>query len=243
MSNDDLITYDLGPQNDGEPAVVVPAEPVVSAVEEEPATASGEETPAEVEEETPRKKPGSQRERERRIAAEAQLELLKAQLAGKQPEAPKPEGKPTADQFTSHEEWIEALTDWKTDQKIQTREAEKAKTEAMTAWEAKKEAARDKYEDFDDALDGANASPVVLQKMLKSPVGADIGYFLATNPKELKKINAMDPEDAYDALKVIEKRFTGTQEPVKPPVKTPKPPSPVVAASVTRSGDGRIEVY
>jgi len=238
---------ELGTQFDGEPAVtapVVPAEEVKPVVEEEPATASGEETPAEVEaEEAPRKKPGSQREREKRIALEAEVRVLREQMAGIKPaDAPKPEGRPTADQFASHEEWIEAVTDWKVDQKLQAREAEKSKTAAMTAWEAKKEAAREKYEDFDDALESANASPIVLQALLESDTGADLAYHLATHPKELKEINTLGTRAAIHALDALEQRLTAPKP--KPTSKAPPPLVPVApSAGAHVVVDSRIEEF
>ena len=242
MSKEDLITYDLGPQNDGEPAVV---EAVAHVVEEkpvvEPEAKTGEETPAkEVPEEALPRIPGSRRDRERRIAAEAKLELLLAQQAGKAaPEAPK-QGKPTSDQFDTHDAYIEALTDWKVEEKLKSKSAESEKAKSLTGWEAKKDAAREKYEDFDEALESANASPVVLQVMLESDAGAEIAYYLATHPKELREINAMGTRAATHALDALEENLV---KPKTAPVKAPKPPSPVVATSVTRSNDGRLEVY
>ena len=238
---DDLVTYDEVPKNDGAPAVVEETAPVVEEKPvAEPEDKTGEETPAEeVPDEAPRKKPGSQRERERRIAAEAKLELLLAQQAGKAQETPKREGKPTSDQFDTHEAFIEALTDWKVEEKLKTKSVESEKAKSLTGWEAKKEAAREKYEDFDEALESANASPVVLQVMLESDAGAEIAYYLATHPKELREINSMGTRAATHALDALEDKL------VKPKstVKTPKPPTPVAATSVARNGDGRIEVY
>jgi hypothetical protein len=217
---------------DGEtPAVAEPVEEVKPVAETEPAAASGEETPAEVVvEDPPHKKPGSQREREKRIAVEAENRVLREQLAGGKPvEAPKPQGKPTADQFESHEEWIEALTDWKTDQKIQAREAEKAKTDAVNSWEAKKEAAREKYEDLDEVLDSANASPVVLQALLEAETGVDLAYHLATHPKELKEINAMGTRAAIHALDALEAKLTAP--PQKQISKAPAPVTPLPSSA------------
>ena len=56
-------------------------------------------------------------ERELRLAAEARLAELEAQVKGTTPAAPTDE-KPTPEQYQTYEEFVEALTDWKTEKKI-----------------------------------------------------------------------------------------------------------------------------
>jgi len=239
MPDEERYTQIGGPV-DGETAVAATEDPK-PVVEGQVETPTGEETPmGEIKtegEESPKKIPGSRRAHEKVLRLEIENQMLKEQLAGKkpaepaQPEAETKPARPSLATFNgTHEEYeaaldtyLENLSDWKVKQTVTQLEAAKKQQEINNGWAAKAEAAREKYEDFDEALAEADASPVVIQKMRKSPVGADIGYYLATNPKERKAINTMDPEDAYDALKAVEKRFT---EP-KPKRETNAPP-PVV---------------
>jgi len=250
--NEDLVIdqNEIGVQNDGEPAVVAPpvVEPEPEPEAPEPEAAELDEPEGEQDEpEHPKKKSGSQRwkEKAQREAEEKEYwrqQALSGQKAPQEP-APQPEGKPKQEDFETHAEWVEAVTDWKVDQKL-------AQRQVQSSWEAKEAAAKAKYEDFDDALAAAPMpKPHIVQLMHKSPLTADIAYHLATHSADFRRINSLDPASAALELGEIVARIKAGNKPEapqapKPATKAPRPPSPVSAPSAAKpSDDGRFEVY
>src|SRR5690242_3493900 len=104
----------------GEQEVVeTPETPAPEAEEAEPEAEEPEHA------EAPKKKTGSQRarealqrEREARLRVEAELASLKG---GNKP-VERPSGRPQADDFETHEAFVEALTDYKVSQALAERE-------------------------------------------------------------------------------------------------------------------------
>jgi hypothetical protein len=251
MSNEDLEfdPIEVGVQNDGEPVAVEET----PAPQEETQEAAPEVTPDEQPEDEPKKKTGSQRARERAARLEAENEALRRLLLQNQPkqeiEAPKPDtaGKPRAEDFNSHEDWVEAVADWKTDQKLAQIEARREQERRSHAWNEKADAARSLHEDFDEALAEAPA-PVrhVAEVLSDSPLGAELAYYLATHPTEYRRINALPPTMAARELGRLEAGLEPSkkQEAPKPQTKAPRPPAPVNAPPAPKpSEDGRLVVY
>ena len=135
-------------------------------------------------------------------------------------------GAPTQDQFETHAEWVEALTDWKLEQKLAERD-QKAQVQKVTqSWEEKKEAARKEIEDFDEVLaDMETPAPVVVAVMAESEHSAKLAYYLGQHPDELRKINQMSPPAAALAVARIEAGFMKVDHP--PPKPTTKAPAPL----------------
>lgn len=174
-------------------------------------------------------------------------ELLKQQLAARaQPpaETPKPQpppGKPRLETFETLEDYQEALTDWNITQREQKRAAEaeaKAQQEAQqkiqTEWDSKKSHARKIHRDFDDVIDSVPA-PVgpgvadATQAMLEDEAGAEILYYLATHPEDIKRIAAMNPNAAVreiGRLSAMLSPSTGTANGKQKFSSAPKPPPP-----------------
>lgn len=80
-------------------------------------------------------------ERSKRVELEARLARLEAEKAAPAPKAPErtaapePGGKPQVDQYETYEQYVEALTDWKMEDRVQrmTKEAqERQRSEAVT---------------------------------------------------------------------------------------------------------------
>ena len=156
-------------------------------------------------------------------------ERIAALERGNQPEKPKTAedaGKPTQDQFETHAEWVEALTDWKADQREQAREQRERVQKVTQSWEEKKEAARKEIEDFDEVLaDMETPAPVVVAVMAESEHAAKLAYYLGQHPDELRKINQMSPPAAALAVARIEAGFLKVDPP--PPKPTTKAPAPL----------------
>ena len=202
-------------------------------------------------------------ERDQRIAdLEKRASAQPAAEAPAKPDAaepaPKAEAKtpprPEEKDFKTYSEFVEALTEWKTDRKLEEREtkraenkqqseAEKRGQEIMTAHNARVDEAKTRYEDWDKAFKGLDdnsfSDPMVVY-IFESDKGPDITYYLATHRKELARIRELSPLRQAAALGRIEDQLTeeqpdegeenegeGEPKPAKPaPAKPAKPVKP-----------------
>ena len=195
-------------------------------------------------------KGGSRQRRIERLTREN--EELKRLIAGREPVTPphdKPSepaqpiaaGKPKLENFKTLEEYQEALTDWKLDERERTRKEADARTAQEEAarteqerWTAKEKAARKAHDDYDDLIDTVviPAGPGVLaarQAMLEDEHGAELLYHLAKHPKELERIAALPPASAVLAIGKLSAKFDtpATETNGKPRITgAPKPPPP-----------------
>lgn len=245
---------DVGIQNDGEPVAVekTPIEPPTESLAEAGESAGenagedagkqeGEEVgqPEETQEEARKRKSGSQREREKRMRLEAENEALRSLLTkgqeGKPSTAPPipvdPNGKPkpSAEQFDTHEEWVEALSDWKYDQRRAAERAESERNAAQTEWAKKCAEGREKFPDFDDLIQDAPApSPLVAQRLFKPSTTPEVIHYLASNLEEYERINRLkDPGDVAEALAEIRVKLKSPPPKTKTPSAAPAPIRPV----------------
>jgi hypothetical protein len=196
-------------------------------------------------EEKPHKKTGSQRWKEKAAREAQEKEYWKSQaLQASKTEAPapiqvSPDG-PKLEDYDTHAEWVKASIRFEAKAMI---EAEKR----QQTWEQKASKAREKFEDFDEALETAPApSRAVAEVLNESPIGGEVAYHLATHPDEYQRINRMAPVAAALELGRIEARLAppAQKKAPAPVTKAPRPPSPVTAVSTPRpSDDGRIESY
>ena len=203
-------------------------------------------------------------------AAEAERDALKAQTVTSHsgtaaPSAPPsppaaPTPKPTPDQFTDYGEFIEALTDWKTDQKLTAAEqrraqaAQQAQAEAEarrieTSFNQRKAAARQKYDDFDAvAINAPTRIPIgslIDAWVMEHPTGADVLYHLQKHPDDLDALLQQPVLEQAEALALLAQRFNGHgrtaaagtgSAPASAHPSVPKPPNPVRTGPL-RSGD------
>lgn len=165
--------------------------------------------------------------------------------ADSKPAAP---DKPTPDKFSDYAEFVEALADWKADQRIsqalEAREANAAeKRQAETrsqTWAQRQDAARAAVADYDDVI-GAAETPVaqhVAEALLESEHGPALAYHLAKNPAELQRLNSLSAREADRTIGRLEERLAAQAAPAADaaPVKTSTTPKPAaVSASQGRS--------
>jgi len=162
--------------------------------------------------------------RDRLEAAERQIAALST---SSQKEA---DPRPTRDKFASDEQYLDALTDWKVDQRIaadKRREAEArhaaAQAEVTRNWQAQIEAGKDDMPDFDAVVGAAeiNFSQVVLDAIVD--VGPRVAYHLAKNPAEARRIAAMRPVQAIAAVTKLGEQLTtaAAASPAPSPAPTP----------------------
>lgn len=152
-----------------------------------------------------------------------------------------PPKKPTPDQFDDYGAYVEALTDFKADEKVNTaldaREkaaAEKQQAQTrVTTWNERVIEARKSIPDY-DAVMAASDVPVadhVLDELRESELGPQLAYHLDKNPDVAEKLNNMKPRQAAREIGRLEAKLLSTASANPDPVEVPKeaePPAPKV---------------
>lgn len=239
------------------PEGLVEQEIVVPAATEEVtnATESATEEPQEPQDGEPKPKGGFQKRIDKLTRKASELEqekeywrqqALRTAPAVETKTAPKAEGKPSENDFQTHAEYLEALTDWKVDQRLTaSKSAEVAKSvkeqqaKSLQEFVAKEQDFRSKTPDFDEVMadaDGVEATAAVIEEVINS--GPELKYYLAKNPDEVERLNKLGPLALAREVGRIESRFTSSQQ--KTAVKTtaaPPPPNPTGKSSATSTKD------
>lgn len=233
---------------------------------DEPEATEETEDQTETDKPAPKKRGGYQRRIDKLNARHAQtaqeLEYWKQMAlksAGgepkKEPEASKPAesaaGKPKAEDFETHAEFVEALSDWKVEQKLSEREqkAQKSRLETesqkqMREHQERVSAFAKKHEDFSDAMENLASVPrsaALEQIIVSSENGPELLYELAKDPKEAARIAKLPPVSLAREIGKLEARLaSSTSEGKKPePKKITKAPKPL--EPVNAGGKGSIK--
>lgn len=191
----------------------------------------------------------TQAEQAARLAAERERDYYREMLAkgGQKTEttsAPTIDtsAKPRAEDFKSEGEYLEALTDWKVDQRLKAKEADNAKASIQTeqqrmisAHAERINAFKAKTPDFDEVIADADPlvamSPAMEQMIVTSELGPEVLYHLCKNPAEANRIAKLRPIDAAKEIGKIELRLApkapGSKEPEIKVTKVTKAPKPL----------------
>lgn len=140
---------------------------------------------------------------------------------------------PKLEDFETTEEWLDARSDWKYDQRI-IAEAQKAKAEAekqdidrlQKKYEAQKAKMADKYADYDDLMDSLkdlDIPPYLSQAVMESDIGGELSYYLGKNPLELEKLLDLPPFAAVKAVGKLELKLEAAPMATKGISKAPAP--------------------
>lgn len=163
--------------------------------------------------------------------------------------------RPKQDDFDSHEEWIEALTDWKLEQREAKASAEKQRTEAQTAWQKQVQsfqervqdfaAEHDDFEDVVNEVDDVTLSVGLQEALVTSDAGPAVMYALAQDRKELERINKLPPLAAAREIGRLEARFTSQKrnESAASSNKATKAPPPPKSVGARSSKATRKSIY
>lgn len=154
---------------------------------------------------------------------EAELADLRARMEANQAmPAPKdPDPKPQRNQFVSDEDYQEALTDWKVDQKLaeQQREQQQARTEAFQQqladnWSARLELAKAELTDFDEVVGKSDIDMPnhLYVAIVESDMGPQLAYYLAQNPSEARLLKGMSQTSALRMLGKLEEQLAKASE-------------------------------
>ena len=177
---------------------------------------------------------------------QAQIDQLRAEKTptgtASQPEAEKPpqqaQGKPELANFATLEDWTEALTEWKIEQRdAKKQQAESQRTQADSL-SKKFDSAREKYDDFDEvALNPKlTVSGVMASLMQEGENGMDVLHHLGKNPKLALEISNMSPAKQALAIGKLDAQFDSKPDP-ETATATSKAPKPAKALSGTAATD------
>lgn len=195
-----------------------------------------------------RKAAETEAQQAKREAAElrSRLEAMSAQAA-----PVKEEPRPDRSKFSNDEEYIEAVAEWKADQRLAKREQEQAEARSkaereqlVKGWQAAQQRARAEIDDYDDVIKGSDVQlPGHLhQAILESDVGPHLAYYFAKHPDEAKRYVGMSPTKALRELGRLEDRLSEGADDEHPAAK-PSPKTEVEKSKapppITPVKDGR----
>lgn len=170
----------------------------------------------------------------------------------KKPDAPAQpqkvaDAKPAVADFQDYDSYIEAVAEWKADQKIrevlrsnderseQSKRASEAREVAST-WATRQEATRQAIPDYDEVVGSSSViiSPSVSDVLLTSESGPQVAYHLAKNPAIVDRLNAMTP---IAAAREIGRLEAALEKPSKKPAVPVPEPATVSRSSRTQTSD------
>ena len=138
----------------------------------------------------------------------------------------------SADQFESPEAYAEALAYQKAEELLAKREAAKQQSQVLESYQEREEAARDKYDDFEQVAYNPKLpiTDVMAETIQSSDIGPELAYYLGSNPKDAERISRMTPLAQAKEIGKIEAKLAN-DPPVKRTTSAPAPISPVTARS------------
>lgn len=209
------------------------------------------------EEVKPKKKGGFQKRIDRfkkqLTAKEQELEYWKNQAMVKKEEKPQVQEeskaddlqKPKAEAFETNAEYLEALADWKADQKLKAFEEKQSKERMKSDYQKQQLTVAEKYqerekefaktvEDYEDVLEEVSdfKPSIGLQEcLLTSELGPQLAYNLAKNREELERINALSPLAQAREIGKLEAKLAKPEKEIKKQTKAPPPINPIGSKS------------
>jgi hypothetical protein len=138
----------------------------------------------------------------------------------------------TVDQFENPEAYAEALAYQKAEELIAKREAAKHQSQVLESYQEREEAARDKYDDFEQVAYNPKLSitNVMAETIQSSDIGPELAYYLGSNPKDADRIARLTPFMQAKEIGKIEAKLA-SEPPMKRTTSAPAPISPVTARS------------
>lgn len=151
-------------------------------------------------------------------------------------------GKPDPETFDTHTEYVEALTDWKIEQREKASLEKAQKSQLETEHEKllkthfdRVNSFREKTTDFMEVLESVDdlpVSPTVQEIIVASENGPELMFELAKNRAEYERINKLPPLAAARELGRIEAKLAASSETkptteIKKQTKAPAPIAPV----------------
>ena len=138
----------------------------------------------------------------------------------------------SAEQFESPEAYAEALAYQKAEELLAKREAAKQQSAVLESYQEREEAARDKYDDFEQVAYNPKLpiTNVMAETIQSSDIGPELAYYLGSNPKDAERISRMTPLSQAKEIGKIEAKLAA-EPPMKRTTSAPAPIKPVAARS------------
>jgi len=237
---------------------VIEGELVEAPEEEAGETTDSEAQPDEAEEvEEEEKKPKKKNSFQERIsevtaeknAAKEEAARLRRELeeyrkqkpAEPEIQTPSPDERPRPEDYKEWADYVEALSDWKVEQKFKQQDEQRAQREVQQSWKARVDAAKTEMPDYDEVIQNSNLEvhSTVREAILESELGPKIAYHLATHPDVTESLKKLSIPSQLRELGKIEASLT---KPIieKPAVKVsqaPAPISPIKSSTATDLND------
>ena len=138
------------------------------------------------------------------------------------------------DQYGTVDEYAEALATKKAEQMLAQREAQKQYDNISKTYVEKEEAARDKYDDFEQVAynESLRITDLMADVIKAADNGPDIAYYLGSNPKEAERISRLPHALQAKEIGKIEAKLS-----VNPPEKrSSSAPAPISPVNARKSG-------
>ncbi len=166
------------------------------------------------------------------------LERLHPQSApAPAPQQPANDGKPTRAQFPSDEAYVDALTDWKLDQRDRTAatERQQQQTKSLNQKTESIYAEAEKLQGFDrEAFDELPLTKAIVEALIDADKPAALMHYLAANPAEVERIAQLSP--ARQAAEIGKLEAKAAAAPPKSS-SAPAPIKPLASGSGSGSTD------
>ena len=182
-------------------------------------------------------------ERDRDFYKEQALRGPQAQPAPVAQDTPQGDPRPTRADYDNDDDYIEDLTEWKADQAVERRFAQRSQNEQVRSTVENFESrAKTLYPDGEPAgLKAFKAIPelpvAVMEVVGASDIGPKLAEHLGDNPAELRRLAALSPTLQARELTLIETRLGAPSKPItKTATDAPEPPPQV------RGNGGRFTV-
>jgi hypothetical protein len=173
-----------------------------------------------------------------RDRARQELEYWKEQalkVAQGQPTAPQQQvgqysGKPVRDMYESEDQYFEALSDWKVEQRLQERDIQQEQKKLVENYATRAQEFAKERPDFFDIINDASdlvIAPETAYIIQKSEVGPRLALHLAENPDVADRLNAMDATSRVYELGKLESKLTSQPKAKVEPKRVSNAPAPI----------------
>jgi hypothetical protein len=171
---------------------------------------------------------------ERRVLRTLEQVIPRQPVQTQQASQPANDGKPARAHFASDEAYVDALTDWKLEQREQRATAERQQAEHQKL--AKKTESiyeeAQKLPGFDrDAFDDLPLTKPIVEALIDSEAPAKLMHYLAANPEEVDRIAALSPARQAAELGKLEAKALAAKPP--PRSNAPQALSPIKGGSAS----------
>jgi hypothetical protein len=162
-----------------------------------------------------------------RRALKAYSEKLEAMTPRQQhaEQAKQPDGKPKLDQFQNVEDYVEAVADWKLEQREQVGKRAAAETQNQTVYNKTEKiyAEAEKLAGFDrESFDELPLTTSIAQAVIESDIAPKLMAHMAANPDEVERISKLSSARQAAEIGKLEAKLSAVKD-----VKMSKAPAPI----------------